>query len=92
MKKTCDRDEKLWSCLFPKSKCLSLGRFYWKYKMAEQSLLKDKKKAIVAIPIYKVGINDKEEISLRQCLNILGEFDICLVCPEGLCGFYGDER
>ena len=46
----------------------------------------------VAIPIYKQMPSDDEMASLRQCVKILGNYDIFLVCPESLdIGIYEKE-
>ena len=51
--------------------------------MAEQTL-KDKTAAVVVIPIYKKELSKHEGISLRQCLRVLKQHDIALVCPSSL--------
>lgn len=41
-------------------------------------------RCVVLIPIYKSSLSFDEEASLRQCVCILGQHPIVLVCPEGL--------
>ncbi len=43
-----------------------------------------KTRCVVAIPAYKVHLNDLEVISIRQCLSVLKAHDIRLVCPKNL--------
>lgn len=38
----------------------------------------------VIIPIYKINLSQLEQMSLKQCLNVLGDFDIIFVHPESL--------
>ncbi|MBO5181679.1 MAG: hypothetical protein J6B92_07305 [Paraprevotella sp.] len=42
------------------------------------------KTVAITIPIYKEEITNDEEMSLRQCFNILKTYDIYLVCPSSL--------
>lgn len=42
------------------------------------------KRACIVVPIYKEKMTDGEKKSFHQVFNILGEFDIYLVCPETL--------
>lgn len=37
----------------------------------------------VIIPIYKTELSEKEKISLQQCLKVLGDFQIIMICPSG---------
>ena len=39
---------------------------------------------VIVIPIYKSVLSADEEQSLRQCMRVLGNYKILLVCPEGL--------
>lgn len=39
-------------------------------------------KAAVIIPIYKTVLSKTEEMSLQQCLRVLGNYDIIMVCPK----------
>jgi hypothetical protein len=41
-------------------------------------------KIVVAIPVYRKEMTKEEEISLKQCLSILFDYNICLVCPDSL--------
>lgn len=41
-------------------------------------------KVAVAIPVYKESLTKDESISLRQCINVLGEHDIFIIKPRGL--------
>lgn len=41
-------------------------------------------KSIIIIPVYKKQLSISEQLSLRQCIRILGTHPICLVCPESL--------
>lgn len=41
-------------------------------------------KVVVVIPIYKNKLSKTEELSLNQCVKILGEYDIIFACPNGL--------
>jgi len=43
-----------------------------------------KNNVVVVVPIYKATLNPLEEVSLKQCKNILGNYDIVIVAPEGL--------
>jgi hypothetical protein len=43
-----------------------------------------KKKACVVIPIYSTNLSESELISLKQCFNQLGDYDIFVVKPESL--------
>lgn len=36
----------------------------------------------IVIPIYKTVLSETEEISLQQCLKILGDFPIIMICPS----------
>ena len=38
---------------------------------------------IIVIPVYRQPSAD-EAASLHQCMRVLGRYDVCLVCPEGL--------
>lgn len=40
--------------------------------------------AVILIITHKTQINQFEEISLRQCFSVLGDYPIRLVCPRGL--------
>jgi hypothetical protein len=42
------------------------------------------KRACVVIPIYKTELSAYEQISLSQCIKVLGAYDIFLVLPERL--------
>ena len=44
----------------------------------------NKKKVVVVIPVYKKKLTAFEKISLKQCIKILGEFDITFVAPDSL--------
>ena len=47
--------------------------------------MKDKQnKAIIVIPAYKSNISEIESVSLRRCLLVLKNYDICFVSPYGL--------
>lgn len=39
---------------------------------------------IIVIPAYKKYLTKIEEASLRQCLKILGRYDICFIAPKSL--------
>lgn len=39
---------------------------------------------IVVIPVYKTQPDADERLSLKQCVDVLGGHDMCLVCPLGL--------
>ncbi|MBE6300540.1 MAG: hypothetical protein E7085_01610 [Parabacteroides distasonis] len=43
-----------------------------------------KKQVIIVIPIYKDFLSESELLSLKQCLKILGTFDIVLVCSNDI--------
>lgn len=38
----------------------------------------------VVIPVYKVNLSLTEQLSLKQCIKLLGDFDIVFVHPESL--------
>lgn len=40
-------------------------------------------KVVVIIPIYKTNLSGTEEISLLQCIKLLGSYDIVMACPKG---------
>ncbi|PRX45751.1 DUF5672 family protein [Salegentibacter salegens] len=40
-------------------------------------------KTAVVIPVYKQKMSETEEISFKQCLKVLGDFPIIIVCPKG---------
>jgi hypothetical protein len=40
--------------------------------------------AIVVIPVYKPQLDYLEEISLKQCVAVLGRYPIAFVCPQSL--------
>ncbi|MGY5847473.1 DUF5672 family protein [Salegentibacter sp. HM20] len=40
-------------------------------------------KVAVVIPVYKSALSHSEELSLKQCLKILGDFRIIFACPKG---------
>ncbi|WP_442510150.1 DUF5672 family protein [Novipirellula sp. SH528] len=42
------------------------------------------RKVVVVVFAHSANLNALEEISLRQCWNILGEHDIRLMCPRGM--------
>lgn len=42
------------------------------------------KEVIIAIPIYKTHLNDSEQISLKQCFKILGNYPIIFIKPKAL--------
>jgi hypothetical protein len=44
----------------------------------------DRKRVIILIIVYKNEISPLETISLKQCVKVLGQYPIRLVCPEGL--------
>lgn len=44
----------------------------------------DKKEICIIIPIYKIELNDFEMQSVKQCINLLSDYSIHFVCPEGL--------
>lgn len=44
----------------------------------------DKKDIVVVVPIYLTLLSQLEEISLKQCVNVLSEYSIVLVKPESL--------
>ncbi len=55
-----------------------------KTKIVYASSIKNKQ-CVIAIPVYKTYLNDYEIASMIQLLNTVGnEYDICLVCPDGL--------
>lgn len=39
----------------------------------------------VTIPIYKADLSHYEELSFRQCLKILGKYDICIFTNSAVC-------
>ncbi|MEY2895396.1 MAG: hypothetical protein RIS42_1115, partial [Bacteroidota bacterium] len=41
-------------------------------------------KVAVVIPLYQTKLNPQEEVSLRQCVRILGKHPIIIVAPESL--------
>ncbi|WP_445736050.1 DUF5672 family protein [Mariniflexile sp.] len=43
-----------------------------------------KKLVTIIIPIYKANLSKTEQMSLNQCMKVLGEFDIVFVQPEKL--------
>lgn len=43
-----------------------------------------KKQVCIVIPVYKETLAESEIIALRQCLNVLGDYDIYLNCPQSL--------
>lgn len=43
-----------------------------------------KTKVTIVIPIYKINLSLSEQMSLNQCLKVLGAFDIVFVHPEDL--------
>ncbi|WP_181215150.1 DUF5672 family protein [Phocaeicola faecicola] len=43
-----------------------------------------KNKVVIAIPVYKETMDSFESLSLRQCLKVLGNYDICLFGPDSL--------
>jgi uncharacterized protein DUF5672 len=48
------------------------------------------KKVLIVIPMYKEILTDQEKISLKHLLHFLGEFDKCMIAPEGLSVDYPD--
>ena len=42
------------------------------------------KDCVVVIPVYKNSFTDVEVISLKRIVNILNEYDIVIIIPEGL--------
>ena len=40
--------------------------------------------AVVVIPCYRSVLDPDEQLSIRQCLEVLGHHDLCVVAPEGL--------
>lgn len=38
----------------------------------------------IVIPIYKETLNEYEVISVKQCINILSDYQIHFICPQGL--------
>lgn len=43
-----------------------------------------KKEVVITIPVYQTTLNSYEQIALKRCLAILGNYPIVLVCPESL--------
>jgi hypothetical protein len=41
-------------------------------------------KVAIVIPLYQTKLNPQEEVSLRQCVRILGKHPIIIVAPESL--------
>lgn len=39
---------------------------------------------VIVIPVYKPILSADEEHSLRQCISVLGNYQVTLVCPDGL--------
>lgn len=39
---------------------------------------------VIVIPVYKPLLSADEEQSLRQCISVLGNYQVTLVCPDGL--------
>lgn len=42
------------------------------------------KRCAIAIPCYKENLTNNEKIALVRCLAVLGNYDIYIVCPEGI--------
>ena len=48
-------------------------------------------KCVIVVPIHKEQPTNDELMSLRQCVSVLGEHQICVVCPVSLdINFYGN--
>lgn len=45
-------------------------------------------KVAIVIPVYKNKLSKTEELSLNQCVKILGNYDIIFACPSGLNPIY----
>ena len=45
-------------------------------------------KVVVVIPVYKNKLSKIDELSLNQCVKILGHYDIIFACPTGLNPIY----
>jgi hypothetical protein len=43
-----------------------------------------KNKVVVLILVHKPRMTTSERCSLRQCVNVLGNYDIHIICPEGM--------
>ncbi len=41
-------------------------------------------KIIIVIPVYKSSLSKEETVSLKQCLKVLGKYEICLISHENL--------
>lgn len=41
-------------------------------------------KAVVIIPVYKTFLEQDEQISLKQTLNVLGKYPITIICPSDI--------
>ena len=55
-----------------------------KTKIRYTSAIKNKQ-CVIVIPVYKTYLEEYEIASMIQLINTLGnEYDICLVCPDGL--------
>ena len=48
-------------------------------------------KIVIVIPVYKTCPDETEKMSLRQCLKVLSDYEICLICPYGLSTTVYDE-
>lgn len=46
------------------------------------------KECAIVIPCYKVELNKNETIAFRRCLEVLGEFDIYFIAPNGIYNEY----
>lgn len=46
--------------------------------------IKDKKKIIITIPVYKIDLTTTEKASLQHCAKILNPHQICLLAPKDL--------
>lgn len=43
---------------------------------------------VVVIPVYKAFVTKADIVSLKQCLQVLNKYHICLIC-HGKTGFIG---
>lgn len=47
-------------------------------------MAENKSLVAVVIPVYQANLSDAEQMSLRQCMNVLGNYPVIIVKPAGL--------
>ena len=47
-------------------------------------MAENKSLVAVVIPVYQANLSDAEQMSLQQCMNVLGNYPVIIVKPAGL--------